>query len=131
MPSKQRRRGLWADIYGTIATTDIAGDRVVRVATEPTHRVRAVAIPDRSSRAEVPGQQQIDVVRLITSHSLEGVNVFSRVFWDNDWWDVVAPPSFHYGTRHVRHWSFLIRRRPDIDGGYFAQPWEDVSNGEI
>jgi hypothetical protein len=36
-------------------------------------------IPQRSSRAEVPGQQVIDVVRLIVKDDLDGVTLWSRV----------------------------------------------------
>lgn len=72
----------------------------------------AVAIPQRSARAEVPGQQQINVTRLIVKAGLPDVNLWSRFFWQGKWWDAVTPPSYHHGTRHTRHWSIDIRERP-------------------
>lgn len=69
-------------------------------------------IPQRSARAEVPGQMEIDVTRLIVEADLEGVNLWSRVYWKGEEWDIVSPPAYHHGTRHTRHWSIDIRKRP-------------------
>lgn len=118
--SLQRKRGEPATFYPTVKTTDMRGDVVYRASAENAVTVRVAAIPDRSSRAEVPGQQAIDVNRLILPAELPGVDLWSRVHWRGLWWDVIGPFALHGGTRHVRHWSVLVRRRPDQDGGNLA-----------
>lgn len=108
----QRRRGQYARVWRTTVTTDNRGNRVIGAVEELKHPVRAAFIPQRSSRAEVPGQQQINVTRMIVSADLPDVNLWSRIEWNGSLWDVVAPPQLHHGTRHVRHWSIDIRERP-------------------
>ena len=76
------------------------------------HEVRAAFIPQRSAKAEVPGQQQINVTRMIVAAELADVTVWSRVEWAGRQWDLVTPPAYHHGTRRTRHWSFDIRERP-------------------
>lgn len=100
-------------IFKTHYVTDKRGNRTQSVNLAiPPHKVRAWAIPQRSARAEVPGQQQINVVRIGTTANLKDVTLMSRVEWDGKMWDLVTPPSYHHGTRHVRHWSIDLRQRP-------------------
>lgn len=111
--SWQRRRGQTAKVWPTIKKVDGRGNEtwVVDMAAEP-HIVTAAFIPQRSARAEVPGQQQINVVRMLVDANLEGVDLWGRVEWAGKFWDIVTPPSLHYGTRRVRHWSIDLRERP-------------------
>jgi len=76
----------------------------------PIHTFGA-AIPQRSSKAEVPGQAEVDVYRLILPETV-GLGLWSFVEWRGRTWDVAAPPAYHHGTRHTRHISVDIRRRP-------------------
>lgn len=115
--SRQRKRGELATLYPTVKTRDARGDITYRAARDGAVTVRVAAIPDRSSRAEVPGQQAIDVNRLILPADLPGVDLWSRVHWRDAWWDIIGPFALHVGTRQVRHWSVLVRKRPDLDGG--------------
>ncbi|MEU4155699.1 phage head-tail adapter protein [Actinoplanes sp. NPDC026670] len=111
--SWQRRRGDTAKVWPTTKKTDGRGNDIYVVDMEaPPHLVRAVFIPQRSARAEVPGQQQINVVRMLVAADLKGVDLWSRVEWRGVFWDVVTPPSLHVGTRHTRHWSIDLRERP-------------------
>lgn len=95
-----------------VNTTDARGNKTL--APDPTspHQVRAAFIPQRSSRAEVPGQQEINVIRMIVAPHLLGVGLWSRVEYDGKFWDVVTPPMYHHGTRHTQHWSIDLRERP-------------------
>lgn len=112
MSSLQRRRGQPAKVWTTITATDRRGNETIQATSATPIDVVAAFIPQRSSRAEVPGQQQIDVVRMVVAPNLTGVDLWSRVEWAGDLWDVVSPPSYHHGSRHVRHWSIDLRRRP-------------------
>lgn len=111
--SVQRRRGETARIWKTRTVTDNRGNKVVMAGADGPHEVRAVFIPQRSARAEVPGQAEINVTRMIVTADLPGVNLWSRVEWRGSEWDVVTPPALHSGVkRHTRHWSIDLRERP-------------------
>lgn len=110
--SLQRRHGQPAVIYKTHIVTDNRGNEVKVANLLDPIPVRAVFIPQRSARAEVPGQVQIDVMRMIVDANLPDVDLWSRVEWLGSQWDVVAPPAYHHGTRHTRHWAIDIRKRP-------------------
>lgn len=112
----QRRRGRTALVYPVEEIEDRRGNRT-QVPVEPALSIRAWAIPERGARAELPGQQQVKVIKIGTRHNLADVNLWSRVQWAGDWWDVVVPPEEHWGTRQTRHWSITLRWRPDSDGG--------------
>ncbi|MFI5840550.1 phage head-tail adapter protein [Catenuloplanes sp. NPDC051500] len=113
MSSHQRRRGVTVKVWPTTATTNRRGDEVLTVDMDaPPITVRAAMIPQRSSKAEVPGQQQINVIKMIVPANLPGVDLWSRVEWNGQLWDVAAPPSYHHGTRQTRHWSLDLRERP-------------------
>lgn len=112
MATYQRRHGLMATVWRTEEQTDARGNKVKVAVPATPHQVKAVFIPQRSARAEVPGQQHINVVRMIVAPDLEGVELWSRVEALGSVWDVVTPPAHHQGTRHVRHWSIDLRERP-------------------
>ena len=112
MPSFQRRRGQIAQVWKQKQVTDNRGNEVMVATPEGPYEVTAAFIPQRSSKAEVPGQQQINVTRMIVSADLEDVGLWSRVYWNGVYWDMAAPPEYHHGSRHTRHWSIDLRQRP-------------------
>ena len=108
----QRRRGQPVRIWKTRAVVDRRGNQDILADADGPHEVLAAMIPQRSTRAEVPGQAQINVMRMLVAAGLDDVNLWSRVEWHGRMWDVVSPPAYHHGTRHTRHWSIDIRERP-------------------
>jgi hypothetical protein len=110
--SRQRRRGQWATVYPTKLHTDARGNEIQVPDMDKPQRVRAVFIPQRSSKAEVPGQMQINVTRMLCDPNLEGVTLWARVEWAGKSWDLAAPPAYHHGPRRSQHWSIDIRQRP-------------------
>lgn len=110
--SMQRRRGLKARIWKSRYHTDRRGNRILVAEAEGPHEVTCALIPQRSARAEVPGQQQINVTRMIVDADLEDVELWSRVEVLGKVWDIVTPPAYHHGSRQTRHWSIDIRQRP-------------------
>jgi hypothetical protein len=108
----QRRRGQKVKIWRAKKTVDNRGNEVRVADGDGPHEVRAVFIPQRSARAEVPGQAQINVTRMLIDADTEDVDLWSRVEWNGQVWDVVTPPAHHHGSRRVRHWSIDIRQRP-------------------
>ncbi|MFD7738054.1 phage head-tail adapter protein [Kitasatospora sp. NPDC059800] len=110
--SVQRRRGQKVRIWKTKTITDRRGNQLLLADGDGPHEVRAAFIPQRSSKAEVPGQQQINIVRMLVDPTLSDVTMWSRVEHDGKQWDVVSPPAYHHGSRRTRHWSIDIRERP-------------------
>ena len=112
--SIQRKYGRPARIWRETVSKDSRGNPVKHhVETDP-HEVRVWAIPQRSAKAEVPGQKQIDIMRIGVDYGVEDVGLWSRVELDGRMWDVVSPPALHWGTPRTRHWSIDLRARGDI-----------------
>jgi hypothetical protein len=111
--SRQRRRGQTLVLYRSKTITDNRGNEVkVKDELNPWH-VKGWTIPERSAKAELPGDQQINVIRVGVDANLEGVDLWSQAEYQGKPWDVVTPPAYHHGTRHVRHWSINLRERPN------------------
>ncbi|MCX5236233.1 phage head-tail adapter protein [Streptomyces prunicolor] len=108
----QRRRGVTAKVWKTVKHIDQRGNEVLVADPAGPHTVRCALIPQRSARAEVPGQQQINITRMIVDADLEDVTLWSRVEVHGQVWDVVSPPAYHHGDRKTRHWALDIRERP-------------------
>lgn len=109
----QRRRGHPCRLWRQKLREDRRGNQVLGVdLNDEPYELRASFWPQRGSKAEVPGQQQIEVYTMIFEPDLDGVGLFSRVEWAGRMWDVVAPPVHHSGPRGVRHTSMDIRARP-------------------
>lgn len=110
-----RRFGQPAVVYKTHTVTDNRGNEVKAANMDDPITVSAVFVPQRSARAEVPGQVQIDVVRMLVEANLPDVDLWSQVEWSGSQWDVVSPPAYHHGARnarHTRHWTIDLRKRP-------------------
>ena len=115
MATYQRRHGLMATIWKTEIQTDDRGNKVQVAVPANPHQVKVWISHQRSARAEVPGQMEIDVLRIGCDPNLEGVNLWSRVEVLGKTWDVVTPPAYRHGSgarAHVRHWSIDLRARP-------------------
>ena len=116
--SLQRRRGPWVEIYTDEQFKDERGDFVQAPTPKLIYRVRCAVIPNRSARAEVPGQVETNIVDCITTANLDQVSIWSRAKLNGTWWDLVTPPAMHYGPRNIRHWTFSLRERP-YNGGIY------------
>lgn len=112
MTTYQRRRGLPAKVWRVQQQTDDRGNVHKLAVPAAPHNVSVWIFPQRSAKAEVPGQQHINVVRIGCDAGLTDVELWSRVEFMGKQWDVVTPPAYHHGTRHTRHWSIDIRERP-------------------
>lgn len=108
----QRRRGVPAKVWRVTKQEDNRGNEVEVASPENAHEVTVWLFPQRSARAEAPGQLGINVTRIGCDADLEGVTLWSRVEMLGKQWDVVTPPAYHHGTRHTRHWSIDLRERP-------------------
>lgn len=112
--SVQRRRGQVIKVWPRKLVTDSRGNKQYQpdLTVDPS-LVKAAVIPQRSSKAEVPGQQEIDVVNILVDPSLvEDIGLWARVEWNGSQWDIAAPPQLRYGVRRTRHLTIPLRRRP-------------------
>jgi hypothetical protein len=112
MASVQRRHGIPIKIFPTVELTDNRGNKTKMPDLDNPIETVAAWIPQRSARAEVIGQVEINVVKIIVKHDLPNVDLWSYVEALGSTWDVVTPPSYHHGSRHTRHWSIDLRERP-------------------
>lgn len=116
--SYQRRAGLPATLYCSKVQADNRGNDVEVPDMGHSHSVKAWTYPQRSAKAEVPGQQKINVTRIgvplvdDAGVTIERLTLWSRVLYMGKVWDLVVPPQYHHGTRHTRHWSLTIKERP-------------------
>lgn len=108
----QRKRGLPARIWRSKTETDNRGNATIIADADGPYQEKVWQMPDRSAKAEVPGQAKINVIRIGTSESIANVALWSRVEFDGKTWDIASPVAYHHGTRHTRHCSVLIRERP-------------------
>jgi hypothetical protein len=113
MASTQRRRGINVVIYPEKTVTNRRGEKVIVPDGGTPIPTRAAIVPQRSARAELPGQQQVNVTRIIVSADLPNVDLWASVEIDGHMWDVAAPPAYHHGTRQTRHISIDLRKRPN------------------
>lgn len=116
MASLQTRRGSEALIFRVETVEDAMGNKTVRPHARNPHKVRISQMPDRSAKAELPGQQEINVLQVRCPPGLDEVNLWSRVYWRGKWYDLVAPPGERDGSRNIRHWTLILRKRPDGGG---------------
>ena len=117
MASLQRRRGEAIRIYGPVRVIDARGNETFQAARSQMVTTTAAVIPDRSSRAEAPGQVQIDVVQFIVHAEIPELTLWSRIEWGGGWYDMASPPALHVGNRATRHTTIIARRRAPEDGG--------------
>jgi hypothetical protein len=108
--SRQRKRGHTLIVYPAVASTDARGHTVWVADMDHPVPIRGAVRPDRSSRMEVPGQQQIR--RAFLTCDLDApVRMWARLSWDGLMWDVAAPPDRHYGPRATAHLTVAIKER--------------------
>lgn len=108
----QRKRGQAITLWPVVTVVDRRGNDVRAADKTSPIEERGWVIPQRSARAEVVGQQQINVIRIGIKANLAGVELWSEAEYDGKPWDLVTPPAYHHGTRHTRHWSIDLRERP-------------------
>lgn len=107
----QRRMGMPAIVWREQEQVDSRGNKI-KVPVRDPNPIKVWQMPERGARAEVPGQQRIEVIR-IGIPVTEDVTLWSRVELLGAMWDVASPPAYHHGIkRHTRHQSLNIRRRP-------------------
>lgn len=112
MTIQRRRQGIPAKIWKIASQQDNRGNVHKVLSEDPPHEVKVWVFPQRSARAEVPGQQHINVIRIGVRADITDVELWSRVEIFGRLWDVVAPPAYHHGTRATRHFSIDLRERP-------------------
>ena len=108
----QRRRGVPVTLYPSKTSTDARGNTTLVADLTAPYTLTAAVIPQRSYRAEVPGQRDVDVYRLLVSADIENVDIWSRASFYGEMWDVISPPRLHRGIRKTRHYTIDVRKRP-------------------
>lgn len=108
----QRRRGITAKVWRSEMQEDDRGNVHKVAVPADRHVVKVWIFPQRSGKAEVPGQQHINVIRIGVDADMEGVDMWGRVELMGKVWDIAAPPARHFGSsRATQHWSIDLRER--------------------
>ena len=118
--SWHRKRGKrFARIWPRVLRTDSRGNEMWApdLSADPIV-VRYSGQWDRSSIAELPGQQLIQVrqIQIDYNDKTKAVNAYSAVELSDlpgVRWDITSPPALRWGTRSSRHLTVEIQRRPD------------------
>lgn len=110
--TRQRKHGVPVTFYPRHLVTDSRGNEQWMPNLDAPIQTTAAVYAQRSSKAEVPGQQEIEVTRLLVRADLPDVNLWARATFLGQDWDIAAPPAYHHGTRTTRHISVDLRRRP-------------------
>ena len=113
MTYQRKRKGTEAIFYPVVKLTDARGnERKMHDEENPVIR-RVWQVPQRGAKAEVTGQQTINVVRIGVSADVPNLGLNARVFFDGKMWDIVSPPAIRKGaSRHTRHYMMDVRERP-------------------
>lgn len=113
MTYQRRRNGLSATFYPIVKRFDNRGnERKVHDEDNPVE-TKVWIFPQRGAKAEVTGQQTINVIKIGCTADLTDIALGSRVVFLDKEWDVVSPPALHWGARrHTRHWAMDVRERP-------------------
>lgn len=97
-------------IFPEVWVTNRRGERLRTPADTPV-TVRCTVAEDRQSVAELPGQVDVKVLRILC-RPVEGTGSRARVFFRGEEYDLVQPPHFSSGaSRGMRHMELLIRSR--------------------
>lgn len=94
------------------------GDKKKVPATEPV-TLRCTTSEDRSQIADLPGQIDIHIVRVITRKlptAPDGTPAtFSRIMYQGQEYDMAEPPRRSFGmSRATDHWEFKLRSRSNL-----------------
>jgi len=110
---QRRRKGFDAVFFPIKKVEDARGnEKKVHDPDNPLSR-KVWIIPQRGAKAEVTGQQTINVVRIGCKADTPGVGLNARVEFDGKVWDIVSPPAVRVGGgRHTSHMSMDVRERP-------------------
>lgn len=105
-------------IYPETQAFNKRGDLKMIPADEPV-RVRCTTSMDRSQMADLPGQIDVHIRKVIAQRIPLGPDgrpaTWSRIVYNGQEYDLGAPPSFNRGvTRATDHWSFTIRSRSNL-----------------
>ena len=121
MSWQRKRNGRKVTFYWPTTVTDNRGNKVPSTLGDNVE-VTFAESHDRSNRAEVPGFQSIEVIKILVPAGTRGAEMWSKAQIGDDWYDVSAPPAYRHGTRQVRHLSVMLRKRPDRGGDMNGTP---------
>lgn len=94
------------------------GDLKLVPSDEPV-KIRCTTAQERSQMADLPGQVDIQILRITARNIPVGDNgrpaTWSRIVYHGQEYDMGEPPRLNIGaTRATDHWTFTIRSRANL-----------------
>ena len=101
-------------LYPEVTVVNRRGE-TYRVPSEEGVTVRATISEERQSTAELAGQVEGKVIRVVCRY-VEGVGAETRVVFRGEEWDLAEPPHISLGaSKRMRHLELLLRSRNKLD----------------
>ncbi|WP_346921954.1 hypothetical protein [Glutamicibacter creatinolyticus] len=104
----------WLLVYPEVTVVNRRGTHVRQPVKTPVRR-RATVVADRSQTADVQGQIDVEIIKVIMRDA--PIGPWSKVARERDGqeFDLTAPPHFTQGaTRATRHAEFTLRARSKL-----------------
>lgn len=103
-------------IYPSVLHLDRDGNEIL-VAGNESYTRNATVAEDRQADAELAGQVDNKVVRLIIRDA-PGIDSFAEIWFRGEQWDLGGPPHFSNGvSRAVKHVEISLRSRNEMPRG--------------
>lgn len=106
------RGASYVDVYPEIVVVNARGTKK-RVPADVPVRVRVTTAVDQSQIADLSGQIQMKVLRIVARTA--PVGSWGRIVYEGEEYDLSAPPRFTPGaSKLTRHVEFTIRSRSQL-----------------
>lgn len=97
-------------LYPVKKVTDSRGTKSKTPDLDNPFHLRVNCSTDRQSTAELPGQVDVKVLKVIAPFNTP-VDSWGRAYFRGEYWDLPIPPSISNFTKATRHVEFLLRSR--------------------
>lgn len=100
-------------LYPSVLKTDSRGNKARSPDFTSPYSVMVNYSTDRQATAELPGQIDVKVVKLIAPYKTP-IESWARVKFRGEYWDIATPPVISRFTKATRHVEFTLRSRNEL-----------------
>lgn len=96
-------------VYPTITVVDARRNEREQPDMSNPIRVRVTAVTDRQSVAELDGQVEVKILKIMARYL--PVTTWARCEFRGELWDLAIPPTINRTSRALSHYEIVIRSR--------------------